>query len=168
MDQAFHLCSRLQNTSQHQNFISSLGSWGALCLFHVLGLWNFSKFQIPFYSAAMREHKVYILLIPHFAAANREHKVDIPLIPYFAAANREHKVDILADTALCGSKAEWSMMVPHFAGSMRTSVLCMIPFCYRKVRLPQIWHENQQNAMKTETEYRSGSAAGVPVWNAVC
>ncbi len=54
----------------------------------------------------MREHKVYILLIPHFAAANREHKVDIPLIPYFAAANREHKVDILADTALCGSKAE--------------------------------------------------------------
>ncbi len=80
---------------------------------------NFSKFQIPFYTAAKREHKVVMLLIPHFAATNREQKVDILLIPHFEVANREQKVDILADTALCGSKTESRMMVPQNALTIR-------------------------------------------------
>ncbi len=65
---------------------------------------NFSKFQIPVYTAAVREQTVDILLIPHVAVTNREQTVDIPLIPHFAVANREQKVDILADTAKCGNK----------------------------------------------------------------
>ncbi len=70
------------------------------CLSRTLA--NFSKFQIPFYTAAMREHKVGMLLIPHFAATNREQKLDIHDGP-----------------ALCGSKTESDMMVPHFAATNR-------------------------------------------------
>ncbi len=53
--------------------------------------WDFEKiykFQIQFYTAAMREQTVDILLIPHFAVANREQTIDILLIPHFAVAKQ--------------------------------------------------------------------------------